>query len=59
VDMEFVESRRCGAIEMLEVQEVDESDMRTHEYADYSVCYSCRLFDRYRCLNWSASRYEI
>jgi len=43
--MEPVECRRCGSIEMLDVNGVDEFTIRRYECADCSVCDSCRHYE--------------
>ena len=56
---EPVGCRRCGAIEMLDVQGADESDIVRYECADCSVCNTCRHHEGYRCSDWPVCDYEV
>ena len=56
--MEPVECWRCGSIEMLDVQGVNESDIVRYECADCSVCDSCRHYEGYRCPDWPNCTYD-
>jgi hypothetical protein len=57
LQMEPVECWRCGSIEMLDVEGVDESDIRRYECADCSVCDTCRYYDGYKCSDWPICNY--
>ena len=56
--VDAVECSRCGSIEMLDVQGLDEYEIERYECAECEICDSCSHYEGCRCPNWPTCPYD-